>query len=393
MKRFINVKMGWGGNVRAFTLVELLVVIAIIGILIALLLPAVQAAREAARRMQCTNQLKQLGLAVHTFHDAKKYVPGFCFLDEVKGVRPGGDEGFADGALKRFGGFPLLLPYIEQGALYERILGMRDGAGNSRPWGDCPWNGGNYGPDPTPWTVRVSAFLCPSGGNTGPTTGTQATNYRLNRGDAALGWDWYECRGIFARQDKIVVKFGSVSDGLSNTVGLSEGLIGSATNRIKGGIAINDFGNPSQPDFKLADADPLKFLEVKGPNGTFAPGIPHQTANEWFLGRRWADAHQVYTAFFTFMPPNGPTVAWDNSEGWCITAASSNHTGGVNVSLMDGSVQFISDTINTGRLSQGAKISDVHPGNRPQDYSGPSLYGVWGALGTSAAGDSASGGF
>jgi prepilin-type processing-associated H-X9-DG protein len=265
---------------------------------------------------------------------------------------------------------------------------MKNDAGANVPYGDCPWNGGNYGGDPTPWTVRVSAFMCPSNASVSA-SGLQPTNYRLNRGDTAMGWDWYECRGVFARQDKIKVTFGYVSDGLSNTVSMSEGIIGTATNRIKGGIAINNFGNPSQPDFPLADADPLKFLEVKGPNGVFAPGISYQTANEWFLGRRWADAHQVYTAFFTFMPPNGPTVAWDSSEGWCITAASSNHTGGVNVALMDGSVQFISDTINTGRLSQGAKTSDVFPGNRPQDYAGPSQYGAWGALGTSFGGDSA----
>ena len=381
-------KRCFGKGKLAFTLVELLVVIAIIGILIALLLPAVQAAREAARRMQCTNNLKQLALAVHTFHDAKKYVPGFCFLDEVKGSRPGGDEGFDDGNLKRFCGLPLFLPFIEQGPLYESILGMRDDAGNSRPWGNCPW-ADSYGGERTAWTNKITAFLCPSDGNGNRGAGQmQCTNYRFNRSDSAMGWDWYECRGVFARQDKIKVTLGYISDGLSNTIGLSEGVIGSATNKIRGGIAITDFGNPSIPDFSLADADPLKFLAVKGPNNTFAPGIPYQTANEWFQGRRWADAHQVYTAFYTFMPPNGPSVAWDSSEGWCISAASSNHTGGVNVGVMDGSVQFVSDTVDTGRLTQGAKISDVFPGNRPQDYSGPSLYGMWGAMGTSSGGES-----
>jgi len=108
MKKNSIVKMGGGGRLQAFTLVELLVVIAIIGILIALLLPAVQAAREAARRMQCTNNLKQIGLGIHNFHDARK------------GIVP------SHGGWARPTALLFLMPYYEQTAMWDVLMQATD---------------------------------------------------------------------------------------------------------------------------------------------------------------------------------------------------------------------------------------------------------------------------
>jgi len=143
MSYFSNVKMEEGGNTRAFTLVELLVVIAIIGILIALLLPAVQAAREAARRMQCTNHLKQIGLAIHNFHDGRKSLPPAIYGD-----------------LNRSTLWGFILPYLEQNAAHE-ILVRRDDATNGPyvTWANR-WN--NLTADERNGLASVSCYKCPS---------------------------------------------------------------------------------------------------------------------------------------------------------------------------------------------------------------------------------------
>ena len=159
--RMLNVKMGGGGNVRAFTLVELLVVIAIIGILIALLLPAVQAAREAARRMQCTNNLKQMGLAVHNFHDSRRSLPPAMI------------------AAYRLSIFPLLFPYMEQQQTYDSILSNPDMFGNTtfrivvtgKEWWDQTWSNGTTNPmtmEARNGIASVTVFFCPTRGRSRP---------------------------------------------------------------------------------------------------------------------------------------------------------------------------------------------------------------------------------
>ena len=154
-----NVKMGGGGNLgsvqkRAFTLVELLVVIAIIGMLVALLLPAVQAAREAARRMQCSNHLKQIGLAVHNFHDAQN------------GLVPSGIGGTGGGDTRRAGFFVLIWPFMEQQALYSVVQTRQF----RRPFGTAFWVGPEDPENVLTATelasfrtgAAITAYICPT---------------------------------------------------------------------------------------------------------------------------------------------------------------------------------------------------------------------------------------
>ena len=182
---------------RAFTHVELLVVIANIGILVGLLLPAVQAAREAARRMQCSNNLKQLGLALHNYELAHRKLP-FC----------SGGTGTSYSALS------LLLPYMEQGNLHQRI---NFSLASSDVLNDVPR------------LTEVVGFRCPSDQeNTRPSAGG-AVNYYPNKGTTTL-WQDANGNGIFFRNSG--VGFRDILDGTSNTAGFSERLLTDGSNAI-----------------------------------------------------------------------------------------------------------------------------------------------------------------
>ncbi len=187
---------------HAFTLVELLVVIAIIGILIALLLPAVQAAREAGRRSQCTNNLKQLGLGLQNYHDVNSSFP---FGKGGTGTNPGNAG--------RVSGFIPLLPYIEQVALYDQI---KAGGNGAPPLGPTGWSGW------TNWNVQVPSLLCPSDAKSAPSPGSVAqNNYAFSHGDSINNnCNNTSTRGMFCVNN--TVRLNMVIDGTSNTIAMSE---------------------------------------------------------------------------------------------------------------------------------------------------------------------------
>jgi len=284
---------------RGFTLVELLVVIAIIGILVGLLLPAVQAAREAARRMQCSNNLKQLGLALHNYHDAHK-----CFPFGSGGTTPpSGSPGYS--------AVSLLLPYIEQTSLHNSI-------NFSLPLTD---------PVNAPARLQVvPAFLCPSDrANPQPQAGG-AINYMGNKG--SLHW-WSDPsqNGLFIHAKSL--KFRDIVDGTSNTSAFSERLLADGNNGVV----------DLQADVFLGSGDPNNADEaIQMCYATDASNLANQFP--LFMGAPWMNGQHTYVHVDV---PNRRSCGFYPFKA--SMPAGSRHTGGVNMTLCDGSVRFVGQTI------------------------------------------------
>lgn len=357
---------------RAFTLVELLVVIAIIGILIALLLPAVQAAREAARRSQCVNNLKQLGLSLNNYHDVCRSFPQGCGGTSACTLLPSGRY---NGNCTRLSPFIPLLPYMEQQAMYDQI---RAGGNGAVAYGSAGWDGS--WPN---WAVQVPSLLCPSDPAAPPTPGSSGqNNYAFSHGDSInniyiwnsdpISWS----RGMFTNAKTVTMS--NVTDGTSNTVIASErlrlnygtgGKGAGAKIAVTQGAVVNIPVN-TNPGLCLATASGRFYLDSTQVYGYF--------------GTNWTDCETARCGFNTVLPPNSPSCnvtsticsgcGPSDAQGG-IFPPSSMHPGGAVTVMVDGSVHFIVDTIDSGNLAW-AEVN-----------SGPSPYGVWGALGSKDGGE------
>lgn len=363
-------KLGSRLKREGFTLIELLVVIAIIAILIALLLPAVQQAREAARRTQCKNNLKQLGLALHNYHDVFNV---FC---NAKGGTTGyGNASRLDGNYERLTGIVALLPYLEQSALYNQIT-----AGNTTttppipPGGPAPWSG--TAPAPAQFTQRFAGFLCPT--DPGILSARGNNSYAFSRGDyigvdAGTGRDAQNVNGLFCLRRCFGVR--DITDGTSNTIAISErvmanfGIGGKATPGVGESIITGVGAITTNPGACIAAAAPIRA----GSRYNTSAGIKGRFSSIW------CDGQPEINSFYTVTPPNGPSCINDtngNADGAVgMFAPSSYHTGGVQALLADGSVRFISENIDTGNLGVSTTLG------------GRSPYGIWGSLGTKGGGE------
>jgi len=392
-ERHLPLTVGWSQQRNAaFTIIELLVVITIIGMLIALLLPAVQAAREAARRMQCSNNLKQMALACHNHHDTHDALPRLAHQE----------AGFSSSGeiLERTGIRTMLCPFMEQTALFD------DYKTRAHLGPICRTEGGGQ---VLPWCVKIPSMVCPTdpiGHNNDSPVGS--SNYYANRGDNWVQFnypssdDQRRCpaRGPFTRDGNA---FSYISDGLSNTVLLGEVTCGAPNSRVvRQSFILQGASSQFNRRFNMNPIacynmgrggeiiSTVQDIHIAGINylGTGNPPEEHNT----LPGLRWHDGRAIFGQFFTVLPPNSPRCA--NSDGnnnndyrtYAWVSAGSWHSGGVNVAFADGSCRFVQESIDWGGHGLSPKDRGVVADS--MTYAGPSIHGVWGALGSAWAGDS-----
>jgi prepilin-type N-terminal cleavage/methylation domain-containing protein/prepilin-type processing-associated H-X9-DG protein len=301
-----------------FTLVELLVVIAIIGVLVALLLPAVQSAREASRRMSCSNNLKQLGLAVQNYHDTFQQFPSGCLSSTLFGPSA----------------HVYLLPFIEQ----QNVFDLYDPADHS--------GASTATVNDKPAKFRPKVYTCPSERNPRLDTVLGWTNYHTNHGTwvgtGGKRWDGlfgptFDAGGAKGIQN---IRMASVQDGTSHTAAFSEVCNGPVGGELDRKTDCFEFSGSLSAVPATARAT-LQAQDWKSASsaGGWSP--------DWrWRGYPWREGSIWRNGYNHLLPPNSP--CWRANGDWwqLISPASSFHPGGVNTAFCDGSVRLISDTVD-----------------------------------------------
>ena len=318
---------------RGFTLIELLVVIAIIAVLIALLLPAVQAAREAARRAQCTNNLKQLGIALHNYHDTLGRLPyGAIVAGPGNYWYPTG----VDGEHYRYSTLAMLSPFLEQSPIY--------GATNFSFPVYMP-DGSIAPPNTTVFATQVNLFLCPSDAVKTVQAGFAPANYMANVGNGLPGGSalYSNPNGCFFYNSGVT--FAAITDGLSQTVAISESLLGQTNGafNVPASSGVNPREIMAQQTAVAITAQPPADLTVAECTSAAAGSSGYYNGQR---GGSWCQGdfrHALYTHYF---PPNYKSYDCLRGSDYGWKAARSRHPGGVNALFCDGSVKFVKDTVN-----------------------------------------------
>jgi prepilin-type N-terminal cleavage/methylation domain-containing protein/prepilin-type processing-associated H-X9-DG protein len=354
---------------RGFTLIELLVVIAIIAILISLLLPAVQAAREAGRRAQCMNNLRQLGLAMHNYVSANTALPPVSVDCPASNCAFGPFPNNSPYPHQNWSQHARLLSFLEQVPLYNAInwdFGARFSDGNAvyadRNPPDNAVGGSDSIPQMTVLVTTIASFLCPSDGNPGSSgtflVGGQerlvgASNYacniglnrRIDGGRPDATWKLNGPNYVASRWDTSVnqtTDLNTFQDGTSNTAIFSEWIKGQAvpTGLSRNGLLeVYNLGENS--DFYRTDQQFMQLCNT----------VPITSFNQqWqWKGEWWAfGGTMIYSHTQT---PNRTACVYhdinqDTRGTITMIGASSNHPGGVNVLFMDGTVRFVKNSVH-----------------------------------------------
>ncbi|HEX7446640.1 MAG TPA: DUF1559 domain-containing protein [Pirellulales bacterium] len=314
--------------------------------------------------------MKQIGIALQNFHDVNQMLPTMVNQPVFKNPST---RSWPANQWSRWSYLVAILPYVEEKPRYDYFF--TNYLGNQ-----VPWNADSTSAIPFN-SAKIAKFLCPSDEqfNYAEQDRVGPTSYHANRGDYMVDNFWWECRGVFGTGGQTDLSFGMVKDGLSNTAAISECKLGRNNDRrptlgYRRGTTLYN------------GAPPSLCLAAVGPNGLFTGNVGSRASTYREIGWSWSDGLHIYTGYFHMLPPNSPSCGiW--AESWALISASSFHPGGANVCMLDGSVRFVSEAVDSGNPAATVQQSSYWGGGNPQEYMGPSPYGVWGAMGTSRSAD------